>query len=110
MKKYLLIFPLFFIVSCSNKQMNDVSFSEVMMGMSEKELVEAAGKPYNICKHKNGVLEYEYIERFEGAKRKIMQINYYITVKNGTVTHKRMERSYPPGYMYDSLDYQSKRD
>lgn len=87
-----------------------MAFSDVSMGMTEKQLVEVAGKPYDICKHKDGSLEYQYIERFEGPKRRIMQVNYYITVKKGTVTHKRVEKTYPPGWMYDSLDYQSKNE
>jgi hypothetical protein len=97
-----------FLSSCSYKMMNQTSFSTITIGSTEKELFALAGKPYASCRKKDGSMEYEYIEKFDGPRRKQMQITYYITVKKGKVIHKRWEKTFPPGYMYDSLDYQSK--
>jgi len=105
------LFPCLLLIACtSGKMMNAESFSCVMMGMSEKQLVAVAGKPYSTCKNEDGSVVYEYIERFNGYNRKIMQVNYYVTVKNGKVTHKKTEKSYPPSYIYNALDYQTKND
>lgn len=106
-----ILIPFLFFIGCSSgKMMNAESYSCVMMGMSESQLVAVAGKPYSTCKNKDGSIVYEYIERFNGYNKKIMQVNYYITVKNNKVTHKKSEKTYPPGYIYNALDYQAMDD
>jgi len=105
------LLPLFLLLcSCSSKAMNGDGYSCVDIGMSEQKLVECYGCPYATCTKEDGSKVLEYIERFDGYQRKIMQVNYFITVKNGVVVHKCSKTSYPPGYMYDSLDYQSQKE
>lgn len=103
-----LFYLLLFCACSTGKMMNADSFCNVMMGMSEKEVVAVAGAPYSTCKNKDGSIEYEYIERFDGYNMSIMQVTYFIKIKNGKVVHKRSEKTYPPLYEYGALDYQSK--
>lgn len=91
MKKYLLL-SLFFCVACAagHKIMTENTYSDVEVGMNEKELKTLAGAPYSIHKLANGVKEYEYIERVIVDDRTIEVRNYFFTIKDGVVTSKRV--------------------
>ena len=84
------------------------SFQEIPIGSSEEEVVASAGKPYAVHKKGDGTLEYEYIERFRGTgNRNIQERHYYLLVKDGKVTSKRVQVATPTPYTFDSFDMQT---
>jgi hypothetical protein len=91
MKKYL-IGCLFMLAACTagHRIMTTDIFSEMDVGMSEKELKQKAGDPYSVKTLASGDKEYEYIERVIVDDRAVESRHYFFIIKNGFVFSKKM--------------------
>ena len=92
-KKWIYLFCVLLFVGCmaGHKIMTMDSFSEIMVGTSEKQLEKQAGTPYKITKIDENVKVYEYIERVEVGGRVVEERHYLFTIENGQVTSKKMK-------------------
>ena len=85
----------------SGKMINLESFQETNIGISEENLVKTYGPPLNIHHHDNGIVVYEYVERFTmgAAERRIVEVRrYYFYIKDGLVISKQMVIKNSPAY------------
>lgn len=111
MKKY--FFLMLFFASCmaGHKVMTEQDFEMVDIGISKKELVQKAGKPYQIYKLGKNIYEYEYIERIHIEERTIEQVHYFFLIKNDRVVSKRVKYDKrPPLEFRNSLEMQTSYD
>jgi hypothetical protein len=110
MKKYLFL-CLFFCAACASGQkiITTETFSDVEMGLSEKELKTQLGTPDTIRKYSGGVQEYEYIERIIASDRNIQNKHYFFIIKDGVVISKRMveDEAFRPVLERNAYDLQT---
>ena len=87
-----LMLCMFFTMACAagHKIMTEENYSDVEVGMTEKELKKIAGSPYSVNKLPDGVKEYEYIERIIVDDRTIESRHYIFSIEDGVVTSKRV--------------------
>lgn len=100
---------MFFFLSCSagSRPITAYSFYSIPIGATKEEVVEQVGKPSRIRNQGGGVEEYEYIERLNAGAR-VLEMNHYIlTLQEGKVISKRVERGSPPPTRFDSYDMQT---
>lgn len=108
MKKLFCALSVILALGCSHqKMMNQLTFSDVSVGMGSSDLIAKVGSPYSTVRKSDGTVEYEYIEKIKTSSRDLEQIHYVIILKKDQVVGKKMKRSFPPGYMYDSIDFQT---
>ncbi len=77
------------------------TFQETHVGMSEELLVKTYGPPFNTYYKDNGIVVYEYIERFSmgSAEMRVVEARrYYFYIKDGKVVSKQMSVKNQPGY------------
>lgn len=92
------------MVSCTPKtehMMNQEAFQKANIGMSEENLVKTYGEPLNKHYHDNGIVVYEYVERFTmgAAEQRIVEARrYYFYIKEGKVISKQMAIKNQPPY------------
>jgi len=77
--------------------MTHSAYDGVQLGTSIAQIQAEIGKPYAIH-HKEGVDEYEYIERIDGGNNLVAENHYFLIVEDGVVTGKYMTREQPPAY------------
>jgi hypothetical protein len=97
-----------FLGACMGQQavtMN--SFSDVLVGSTENEVVSTIGEPYRTKTLADGSVEYEYIEKFNQGGRILEERHYFIVMKEGKVASKRIEYQSPPPYTFDSYEMQT---
>ncbi len=76
-------------------------FQETHIGMSEELLVKTYGPPFNRYYKDDGLVIYEYVERFSmgSAERRIVESRrYYFTIKDGKIISKQMSTRNQPAY------------
>lgn len=88
---------------CGRCSMNQVSFDDILIGMSVDDVEEMVGTPYSIRCQGSCSQEYEYIERIDaGAKVanwNVITVNHYFLIFcNGQVVAKRISKQRPPAY------------
>jgi hypothetical protein len=66
-------------------------YDDVSLGTTATELKERFGTPYLIHQKKDGVVEYEYLERVSVANQFTFLRHYYFDIQDGKVTSKRMK-------------------
>ena len=73
-------------------------FQQTHIGMSEENLRKNYGSPHETSHLNNGIIVYEYVERFE-AEMHIIQIRRYLFyIRDGKVVSKQMRLYDRPGY------------
>ncbi len=77
--------------------MTHSDYDNIQLGTSIAQVQSEIGKPYSIH-HKDGVDEYEYIERIDSGNNLIAENHYFLIVEDGKVTGKYMTREKPPAY------------
>jgi hypothetical protein len=107
--KYLWLLGLFTITSCSSgpSVLTMSAFYEIPVGSSREEVIMQAGDPYSIQKKEDGSEELVYVERITAGARFLQQHRYIITIKNGIVISKRVERKSPSPNTFDSYEMQT---
>jgi hypothetical protein len=91
MKKYLIFcFCFCAVYAAGNRIMTAEVFSEIEIGMPEKELRRIAGEPYSVRKCCDGQKELEYIERVMANDRILEIRHYFFMIKGGLVNSKRL--------------------
>lgn len=100
---------LLWISACSSggALMTMNSFQDISIGATSSEVVAFAGEPSRIHKKKNGVVEYEYVERIKAGGRDLQERRYIIVLKDGKVVSKYVKGSSPSPYLFDSYDMQT---
>ncbi len=73
------------------------SFDGIQVGTPISEIERSAGEPYAVH-HKNGMDEYEYIERVTTGNRLIYENHYTIYVQNGQVVGKSVSQEKVPAF------------
>lgn len=96
---------LFMGVSCSLQKSQIITmqgYRETHIGMSEEALRKKFGDPFNTYVQDNGVMVYEYIERFQklGPNQQLVleSRRYYFHIKDNKVVSKHMVIRDLPGY------------
>ena len=108
MKKKLIVLC-FALTACATggSMMTNQAFFDLPIGTSQNEVIALAGKPYAVHVKDDGSVEYEYIERFKVGARETEERHYFLLIKDGKVTSKRVEQSSPPPYIFDSYEMQT---
>ncbi len=103
------LIPLFLLAACSmsGKPVTMDAFYEVEMAAPTAQVIEVLGQPYATHEKEDGAVEYEYIERIKIGGRDAEERHYFILIKNGRVTSKRVRQSSPLPYGFDSYDMQT---
>jgi hypothetical protein len=83
------------------------SFYDIPIGASHTEVVSSLGKPYSVKRNDDGSEEYEYIERVKIGARSAEERHYYLQLKDGKVTSKKVKQSSPGPYLFDSYEMQT---
>ena len=78
--------------------------------MSEELLVKTYGEPHSMQHRDNGVVIYEYVERFNmgAAEQRVVEMRrYYFYIRDGKIASKQMairnQAPYEPLTNYDAL-------
>ena len=97
---FLLLLALFPMTSCFSRPalMTHSDFDNMQMGTTVSEFKSEVGSPYAIHKKKDGIEEYEYIERIDTGNNIVAENHYFLLVKDGKVVGKYMKRETPPPY------------
>lgn len=110
MNRILLVSLLFvFLSACAagGHMMTMNSFYDIPVGATKEDVIISVGKPYAIHPMKDGVVEYEYIERFKVGRRNVNSRHYFLVIKDGKVISKRVEQSSPLPFTFDSYEMQT---
>lgn len=112
MKKIIFILTVSLLAawSCASggKTMTAEGFSEISVGMTEKEVQQKYGKPYSIKDLGEGEIEYRYIEKVTiGRDRVLQEKHYLIILKNGKVTSTKTQILNRPVYERNSYEMQT---
>lgn len=90
---------LFFSSCFSNSSLMTYSrYDQVETGALIEEVEVRMGKPYAIHQQKDGVLEYEYVERINAGNNLVAENHYFLIVQEGKVVGKYMTRARAPTY------------
>jgi hypothetical protein len=100
MKKTLIIASVFLLFCgcfARHSMMTRDSYDEVQVGTPISEVVKKSGEPYAVH-HKNGMDEYEYIERVTTGNQLIYENHYTLYVKDGSVVGKSVTQEKVPAF------------
>jgi hypothetical protein len=94
-----LLLALLFLAACFSRPalMTYNDYDNIQLGTPIAQVQQEIGKPYAIH-HKDGVDEYEYIERIDTGNNIIAENHYFLIVEDGRVTGKYITRERPPAY------------
>lgn len=100
---------LFLTASCASggAVATQTAYYEVSIGSTEEELEAALGAPYAKHKTKEGLDEYEYIERIKEGNRNLEVRHYFFVIKDGKVVSKHTRTSTASPYGFDSYQMQT---
>lgn len=106
MKKFIY---LVLLVGCmaGHKVMTMNEYSEVDIGMTEKELIAHSGTPYSKKNLEGGKVQFQYIERIQAGARIAEERHYFFILENGRVVNKYIKDISPPPYLENSYDMQT---
>jgi len=87
----------------SKPMMNLQTFHDTQKGMSEELLIKTYGEPMNKHYYDNGIVAYEYVERFNmgSAEMRVVEVRrYFFNIQDGKVVSKQMviknQKAYEP--------------
>jgi len=83
------------------------SFYDIPVGASRADVIAQAGEPTRIVRKKDGVEEYEYVERMKAGARLLQERLYIFKIENGVVVEKRVEQRSPLPTTFDSYEMQT---
>lgn len=76
--------------------MTQQNFDTIGIGMEVSQVVEQAGKPYEIDWRQDGTLVYTYIERIDVGMNNTVQNTYTLLFHGGKVVDKRCQTTTVP--------------
>ena len=99
-KSYLIPVLLLCCTACFSRPalMTYCDYNNVQVGTSIAKVETEVGKPYAIHKKKDGIQEYEYIERIDAGINIVAENHYFIIVQDGKIIGKYVKRETPPAY------------
>lgn len=83
------------------------AYYDIDIGTSVAELEAALGAPYAKHKTKEGLDEYEYIERIKEGNRNLEVRHYFFVIKDDRVVSKHTRTSTASPYGFDSYQMQT---
>ena len=86
------------------------SFYDISVGSTREEVISKIGDPWSITKKEDGCEEFVFIERMKVGARIMEERRYIITLRDGVVVSKHLERTSPPASTFDSFDMQTTRN
>lgn len=106
MKKF---FLLLLIAGCASGShvMTMNEFQDIPIGSTPEQIEEVAGTPFAIHHKKDGVVEYEYVEKLRLGARNLNERHYYLVIRDGQLVSKRVEQQSPGPYYFDSYQMQT---
>jgi len=111
MKKMMIILSLSLLslwgCASGGKVMTAQTFSDVSVGMTDKEVKDKFGRPFAVKHLENGEVEYRYIEKVHYGPRVIEERHYLIILKNGKVISTKAEDFTRPIYERNSYEMQT---
>jgi hypothetical protein len=95
--------------SCSltGRNVTMQEFYQIDVSTTSAQVIAILGEPYAIHQKRDGVEEYEYIERITIGARYAEERHYFIAIKNGKVVSKRVDQASPLPLSFDSYDMQT---
>lgn len=88
----------FFIGCASSPVMTIDDYTAIPIGTPVKTLEQQYGKPVKQTRSSNGVITYEYVERFMMGSQLSEMRRYYIQIKDGKVVGKYLKSEQLPPY------------